>query len=235
MASHGAARRQALKDEGAAGEKRAAAEAAAALVQEGMRVGLGTGSTVAFLLPALAARGLGGLRCVATSPATEAQARELGLPLGTLEQIGELDIAIDGADQVDPSCWLIKGGGGAHVREKIVAAAAARFVVIVSSDKPVPELTAPVPLELLEFGAAGTLAALAPAALRAGAPPSPDGGLIADYLGPVGKPGALAVALSCTPGVIGHGLFAPEMVSEVLIGEDGGEAVSRRAGAKPLP
>ena len=233
MASHGASERQApLSGEDlAAGEKRAAAEAAAELVEEGKRVGLGTGSTVAYLLPALAARGLGGLRCVATSPAPEIAARELGLAVGALDQVGELDIAIDGADQVDPSCWLIKGGGGAHVREKIVAAAARRFVVIVSSDKAVPELTGPVPLELLAFGAAGTLASVAPAALRAGAPPSPDGGLIGDYLGPVGDPAALAVRLSCTPGIVGHGLFAPELVSDVLIARDG--AVTRRAGGKP--
>lgn len=233
MASHGAAKRQAFLsgEDAAAAEKRAAAEAAAALIEDGMRVGLGTGSTVAYLLPAIVARGLGGLRCVATSPATELAARELGLAVGTLDEIGELDIAIDGADQVDPACWLVKGGGGAHVREKIVAAAAARFVVIVSSEKPVPELTAPVPLELLAYGAASTLAALAPATLREGSPPSPDGGLIADYLGPVGDPFALAVRLDCTPGVVGHGLFAPEMVSDVLVGEGGG--VSRRAGAKP--
>ena len=233
MASHGASERQASLngEDPAADEKHAAAQAAAELVQEGMRVGLGTGSTVAFLLPALAARKLAGLRCVATSLATEARALELGLPVETLDQVGELDIAIDGADQVDPACWLIKGGGGAQVREKIVAAAAARFVVIVSSEKPVPALSAPVPLELLAFGHTRTLAALAPAALRADTPPSPDGGLIADYLGPVGDPAALAVRLSSTPGVIGHGLFAPEMVSDVLIGEPGG--VSRWTGAKP--
>ena len=88
-----------------------------------MRVGLGTGSTVAFLLPALAARGLRGLRCVATSPATAQAARALGLTVEDLDAVGELDIAIDGADQVDPRGWLVKGGGAAHTREKIVAAA----------------------------------------------------------------------------------------------------------------
>src|SRR3954470_18836509 len=122
-----------------------------------MTVGLGTGSTVAHLLPALARRGLGGIRCVATSVATEAQARELGLPVEPFEQLDRLDIAIDAADQVTPDQWLIKGGGGAHTREKIVAAAADRFVVIVSSDKLVDAIKPPVPLQLLSFGLQATL------------------------------------------------------------------------------
>ncbi len=232
MATEGAAERQQtpLSDDPLAAEKRAAAEAAAQLIEEGMRVGLGTGTTVAHLLPAIAARELAGLRCVATSPETEARARGLGLDVETLDEVGELDLAIDGADQVDPAGWLIKGGGGAHVREKIVASAARRFVVIVSSDKPVPALSAPVPLELLPFGLGHTLATLAPARRREGASPSPDGGVIADYLGAIGDPTELAARLSETPGVVGHGLFAPEMVSDVLIGEGGG--VTRRVGAK---
>jgi ribose 5-phosphate isomerase A len=201
--------------------KLAAATAAAELIEEGMRVGLGTGSTVAFLLPAIAARGHKGLRCVATSPATEQAARALGLKVETLDDVGELDIAIDGADQIDPAGWLIKGGGGAHTREKIVAAAAHRFVVIASAEKAVEQLTAPVPLELLAFGVQCTLQTLSPARLR-DVPPSPDGGLIADYLGALGYPRALAARLSATPGVIDHGLFAPELVSTILIaGEDG--------------
>ena len=130
--------------------KRAAAQAAAAMVQDGMRVGLGTGSTVAFLLPALAERGLRGVRCAATSPATEQAARALGLTVEDLDAVGELDIAIDGADQVDPNGWLVKGGGAAQTREKIVAAAARRFVVIVSAEKVVAG-TAPA-------GAAGAAA-----------------------------------------------------------------------------
>jgi ribose 5-phosphate isomerase A len=214
----------------AAGQKQAAAEAAAELVESGMKVGLGTGSTVAFLLPALAARGLSGLRCASTSPETEQAAVALGLDVEPLDALGELDIAIDGADQVDPAGWLIKGGGGAHTREKIVAAAARRFVVIVSAEKPVPELTAPVPLELLAFGVQHTLELLSPARLRE-VPASPDGGLIADYLGAVGDPAKLAERLDATPGVIGHGLFEPELVSLVLVGEEDG--VQRRPGAKP--
>jgi ribose 5-phosphate isomerase A len=197
-------------------EKRAAAEAAAALVPDGAKVGLGTGSTVAYLLPALAARGLR-LRCAATSPETERVAIELGFVVEPLDDIGPLDVAIDGADQVDPAGWLIKGGGGAHTREKIVAACAARFVVIVSADKVVEALSPPVPLEVLRFGAGVTLGAVAPARLR-GAAASPDGNLIADYLGPVGDPRTLAARLSASPGVVEHGLFAPELVSDVLVG-----------------
>ena len=171
------------------GEKRRAAEAAAALVEDGSTVGLGTGSTVAHLLPALAARGLE-LRCVATSVATEEAARRLGLAIEPFDTLDRLDIAIDGADQIAPDGWLVKGGGGAHTREKIVAAAARRFVVIASSDKLVDRLTAPVPLELLAFGLAATLRAVHPARLREGAAPSPDGGLIGDWLGELDEPAA---------------------------------------------
>ena len=201
-------------------EKREAARAAAALVADGQLVGLGTGSTVAYLLPALAERRLR-VRCVATSPRTELRARELGLEVVPFSGIERLDIAIDGADQVDADGWLVKGGGGAHTREKIVAAAAERFYVIVSRDKLVEALHPPVPLELVTFGAASTLARLAHAAPR-DVPPSPDGGLIADYLGPFDDPALLARRLADTPGVVEHGLFAPEMVSEVLFGDRDG-------------
>ncbi len=144
---------------------------------------------------------------------------------------GELDIAIDGADQVDPAGWLIKGGGAAHTREKIVAAAAASFVVIASSEKAVERLSPPVPVELLRFGAQSTLGAISPAVLR-DVPPSPDGGLIADYLGPVDDARALSRWLEGTPGVVEHGLFAPEMVSLVLIAR--GESLESRPGGKRL-
>jgi ribose 5-phosphate isomerase A len=197
-------------------QKRAAAEAASALVADGQRVGLGTGSTVAHLLPALEARGLR-LRCAATSPATETLARELGLVVEDLDALGELDIAIDGTDQITADGWLVKGGGGAHTREKIVAAAAKRFVVIASAEKAVSALRPPVPLEILRFGVQRTLAALGHARLRDTAPPSPEGNLIADYLGPVDDPRALAAWLGSVPGVVEHGLFAPELVSDVLI------------------
>jgi ribose 5-phosphate isomerase A len=196
-------------------EKRIAAEAAAMLVGDGDAVGIGTGSTVAYLLPALAHRQLD-LRCVATSPATEQAARRLGLPVESFDRLDRLDIAIDGADQIDPAGWLVKGAGGAHTREKIVASAAERFVVIASPDKLVEALSSPVPLELLAFGVAATLRRLEHAVLR-DAPPSPDGGLIADYHGEIGDVAALAARLEATAGVVDHGLFSPELVSEILI------------------
>jgi ribose 5-phosphate isomerase A len=197
-------------------EKRIAAESAAELVGDGMRVGLGTGSTVAYLLPALAARRLR-IRCVATSPQTEHAARELGIPVEPFEGLDRLEIAIDGADQVAPDGWLVKGGGGAHTREKIVAAAAERFVVIADSTKPVAAPSAPVPVELHRFGLAATLRELASVEVR-DAPPSPDGGVIADYTGEIGDPVALSMRLAAVPGVVEHGLFPPALVAEVLIG-----------------
>jgi ribose 5-phosphate isomerase A len=196
-------------------EKQLAAEAAAELVEDGMAVGLGTGTTVAYLLPALARRGLS-IRCVATSVRTERVARELGLAVEPFDTLTRLDIAIDGADQIAPDRWLVKGGGGAHTREKIVAAAADRFVVIAASDKLVERIAAPVPLELLRFGLAATLAALAPAELR-DVPPSPDGNVIADYLGEVDDPAALALRLSSTAGLVDHGLFPPALVADVIV------------------
>ncbi len=208
-------------------EKRLAAEAAAQLVEDGMTVGLGTGSTVAHLLPALAARGLT-LRCVATSPATEAAARALGLAVEAFdgaEALARLDLAIDGADQVAPDGWIVKGGGGAHTREKAVAAAADRFVVVVSSDKLVEKLGPPVPVELLEYGLAATLRRLGAVTLR-DAPPSPDGGLIADVTEPFSDPRALAERLAAEPGVVEHGLFPPALVSELVVAS--GESVETR-------
>ena len=206
---------------GADEEKRLAAEAAAELVEDGMTVGLGTGSTVAFLLPAIAARGLSGIRCVATSVATEEQARELGISVEEFSELRRLDIAIDGTDQVTPDGWLIKGGGGAHLREKIVAAAAERFVVIADSTKPVDALSGPVPLELFAFGLASTLKRLGQEVELRDAPRSPDDGAIADYRGPVDDPAALAVRLEADPGIAAHGLFPPAMVSELLVGAGG--------------
>ncbi len=206
-------------------EKRLAAVAAADLVKDGMSLGLGTGSTVAHLLPALAVRTLD-IRCVATSPATEVAARKLGIQVDGFAAHPRLDLAIDGADQVGPDGWLVKGGGAAHTREKIVAAAADRFVVIVDSSKAVNEISAPIPLELLEFGLAATLRELGPTELRE-VPHSPDGGVIADYLGEVGDPVELAARLTRVPGVVEHGLFPPELVTEVIVGR--GDGVERIA------
>jgi ribose 5-phosphate isomerase A len=212
---------------GADDEKRIAAEAAAELVEDGMTVGLGTGSTVAHLLPAIAGRRLSGIRCVATSVATEEQARGLGIPVEEFSELERLDIAIDGADQVTPDGWLVKGGGAAHQREKIVAAAAERFIVIADSSKPVDSLSPPVPLELLAFGLRSTLARLGPEVGLRDVPRSPDGGVIADYRGEIGDPAALAAGLEADPGITSHGLFPPNMVSEVLVGT--GDMVERLA------
>ena len=205
-------------------EKRLAAEAAAKLVEDGMTVGLGTGSTVAYLIPALVRRKLD-ISCVATSPASFDTARALGLKVKPFSGIDRLDIAIDGADQVDPDGWLIKGGGGAHTREKIVAGAAERYVVIVSSNKLVDTLKVPIPLELMAFGIDATCRQLGDVRLTE-APISPDGGILAGYFGPIGDPAELARRLSAIPGVVEHGLFPPEMVNDIFVGR--GSRVSQR-------
>jgi ribose 5-phosphate isomerase A len=209
-------------------EKQAAAEAAAELVTEGMRVGLGTGSTVRYLLPALAARAVSNVVYVATSPQTEQAARKLRLDVRPFTHLGHLDLAIDGADQIAPTGWLVKGGGGAHTREKVVAAAAERFVVIASSNKLVAALAPPIPLELLPFGLESTLRQIEPTALRPAAP-TPDRGLLADYLGPVEDLDQLAARLSQTPGVIEHGLFPPRLTSEILVATGSGIRTLRPA------
>ena len=209
-------------------EKQLAAETAAKFVEDGMIVGLGTGSTVGYLLPALAARGLD-LRCVSTSPSTEQAARELGMKVESFagaDALPRLDMAIDGADQVAPSGWLVKGGGAAHTREKAVAAAADRFVVIVSSDKLVERLSPPVPLELLEYGLGATLRRLGDVTIR-DVPGSPDGGVIADFVGDFDDAAELAARLSATVGVVEHGLFPASMVSDVVIAR--GEQIETRS------
>jgi ribose 5-phosphate isomerase A len=200
-------------------QMRDAAQSAAALVEPGMRVGLGTGRTVAWLLRSLAARKLTDLRCVATSPETEQAASAVGIPVEPFDGLDRLDIAIDGADQVTDGRWAIKGGHGAHLREKIVAAAADRFVVIVSADKFVERLRAPVPLELERFGLAATLRELESARLRTGALATPDRGVLADYVGLLDDdPGVVATWLDSVPGVVGHGLFGPELIGDVIVG-----------------
>lgn len=204
-------------------EKQVAAEAAALLVEDGMMVGLGTGTTVGFLLPALARRSLD-IRCVATSPHTERAARELGLRVESFAAIDRFDLAIDGADQISPEAWLVKGGGAAHTREKIVAASADRFVVIADSSKLVAALHPPIPIELLSFGLCATMRRIGSVSRR-DVPLSPDGGVIADYEGPVDDPVILAARLTSTPGVVEHGLFPRQMVATVLVGR--GESVER--------
>ena len=162
-----------------------------------------------------------------SSRATERAARDLGMRVESFSGPGapaRVDLAIDGADQVAPSGWLVKGGGAAHTREKALAAAAERFVVIVGSNKTVDRLSPPIPLELLEYGLAATLARLGRVRLR-DVPRSPDGGVIADYLGEVEDPDTMAARLSSTTGVIEHGLFGPALVSEILVAR--GERVDR--------
>lgn len=205
------------------GEKRRAAIASADLIEDGMRVGLGTGSTVAYLLAELAQR-RPRVSYVATSPRTATIMNEYGIDVDPFDEWDRLDLAIDGADQITSEGWLIKGGGGAHTREKIVAASADHYVVIADASKMVAALRAPVPLEIMAFGIAATLRHLGPVAVRDEAR-SPDGGIIVDYLGPLQDPAALDVRLSGVAGVVAHGLFAPSLVNEILLGR--GDTVQR--------
>ena len=226
--------------------KQAAGEAAAALVSDGMRVGLGTGSTTAFAIAALGRRVReDGLRVagVPTSFAAERLARAHGVPLITLDDLGldalapgapALDVALDGADEVDPALGLVKGRGGAHVREKVVASLAARFVVLADASKRVARLgtTMPVPVEVLPMAAAAVARSLrglgaAPVlrmALAKDGPVVTDQGLwILDARFPDGIADAAAVSLAIDtlPGVLGHGLFLG-MATDVLVGHDDG-------------
>ena len=182
------------------------------VASDGDAVGLGTGSTVAYLLPALAAREPEAALRGDLAPRPRTPRRASGSrvePFDRVDGLDRLDIAIDGADQVAPDGWVIKGGGGAHTREKIVAAAADRFVVIVSSDKVVDALAPPVPLELLDLRARrdAPRGRARPAARRARR--APTRGVIADHHGPIDDPRALAARLAATPGVVEHGLFEP--------------------------
>jgi ribose 5-phosphate isomerase A len=199
-------------------EKKMAAVSAVDYLDDGMTVGLGTGSTVAYLIPAIAYRELD-ITCVATSPDTENLAISHGLRVVPFDQLERLDVAIDGADQVDPHGWLVKGGGGAHTREKIVASAAERFIVIVSANKLVGRLRPPVPLELLPFGLHSTLRWLmGDVRIRSDTLRTPDGGILADWYGEVDDLAGLGKHFSSTPGVISHGLFQPDLTERVLIG-----------------
>ncbi|MFN2569489.1 MAG: ribose-5-phosphate isomerase RpiA [Candidatus Dormibacteria bacterium] len=198
--------------------KRAAGRAAAELVEDDMTLGLGTGSTAHWFIVSTAKRardeGLR-LRGVATSRASEELAGTEGIPIVELGTEG-VDLAVDGADCVDPRLRLIKGGGGAHVREKIVAAAARRFVVVVDAAKMRGELAGALPVELVPFGVEHTLAALgetgASFSLRRdgdGAPlMSDNGNLLADGdYGTITDAEELAGRLDAIPGLVGHGLF----------------------------
>lgn len=220
-------------------QKRAAAERAVALVEPGMRLGLGTGSTAAFFVEALGRRVAAGLSVVAvpTSEATRIQAETLGIRLATLDEEPDLDLTIDGADEIDPQLNLIKGGGGALLHEKLVAAASRRMVVIADRTKQVQRLGRfPLPIEIVPFGlettrrrVAALLDRLVPGGaldLRSGPSGAPfltDGGhyILDARLGAIPSAPELATALKSVLGVVEHGLFV-DMASAALIGAQEG-------------
>lgn len=205
--------------------KRDAAEKAASLVTDGMRLGLGTGSTAAHFVAAIGARVRGGLSVVGvpTSEATRNQAAREGIPLTTLDQTPELDLTVDGADEIDDDLRLIKGGGGALLREKIVASASRRMIVIADGSKRVTRLGRfPLPIEVVPFGLRATQIAIeklletlemgGELRLRRTADGTPyitDGGhfILDAHLERIEKPNVLASTLNNIPGVVEHGLF----------------------------
>ncbi len=219
--------------------KKQAAARALELVRPGMRLGLGTGSTAKHFVDLLGARVAEGLDvlCVSTSEATEAQARALAIPMSTLDETPELDLTIDGADEVDRELRLIKGGGAALLREKIVAAASARMVVIADDTKLVERLGRfPLPIEIVPFGMEATRRAVLAAMAGAGAAGDlvlrrkadgsvlvTDGGhwILDAHPGVIPQPEALATALAAIPGVVEHGLFLGLADGAILAGAAG--------------
>jgi ribose 5-phosphate isomerase A len=226
-------------------QKRAAAARAIEFVRPGMRLGLGTGSTANHFVELLAARVRGGLDIVAvpTSEATRALAQRLGVALTTLDATPELDLTVDGADEIAPDLTLIKGGGGALLREKIVAAASAAMVVIADQSKWVQNLGRfALPVEIAPFGATATRRAVEAAAAAAGCPgPAPvrkatnghafvtDGGhwLLDAQLQRIADPQALAARLAAIPGVMEHGLFIGLARAAIVAGPDGVRLIER--------
>jgi ribose 5-phosphate isomerase A len=226
--------------------KRAAAHAALAFVKPGMRLGLGSGSTANHFIDALA--GLAktkafDLLCVPTSEATRRRAESLGLPLSTLDETPLLDLTVDGADEVDDSLRLIKGGGGAHLREKIVATSSRRMIVIADHSKKVAALGAfPLPIEIVRFGAVSTLAKVEAAVNSAGCSGSiklrssgakpfitdNDNYICDASLGRIAAPERLATALVTVPGVVEHGLFL-DIASLALIATPAGVEMLERS------
>ena len=219
--------------------KRQAAARAVELVEDGMRVGLGSGSTAAHFVALLGERVRGGLRIVAvpTSEATRAQAEREAIPLTTLDETPELDLTVDGADELDDSLRLIKGGGGALLREKIVAAASRRMIVIADGGKRVATLGRfPLPIEVVAFGFGATLKKIEAAVRAAGASGeltlrrtgdgaafSTDGGnrIVDAHLLRIERPEALDAALNAVPGVVEHGLFIGLATGAVVATEKG--------------
>jgi ribose 5-phosphate isomerase A len=225
--------------------KREAAQRALALVERGMRLGLGSGTTAHHFVDLVGDKVAAGLdvRCVATSEATATQAKARGIPLATLDELPELDLTVDGADEIDPKLRLIKGGGGALLREKIVAAASRRMAVIADATKLVSRLGAfPLPVEVVPFGLAATrrhiecafadLSLAGPIRLRGDAAPFvTDGGhyILDCSLGAIFDPERLAEALSRIPGVVEHGLFIDYARTAIIAGAEGVEVLDRPA------
>lgn len=230
--------------------KRRVAARALAFVEDGMRLGLGTGSTAKLFVDLLAERVRDGLDVVGvpTSERTRLQAESLGIRLATLDDLPELDLTVDGADEFDGDLRLIKGGGGALLREKIVAAASARMIVIADASKRVARLGGfPLPVEVNAFGLASTwrkverageaVGARGVVALRRrpdGTPYLTDGGhLILDCrFDPIPDPEALADRLVAIPGVVEHGLFIG-LASAVVTDDDAGTLVVERPSPQP--
>jgi ribose 5-phosphate isomerase A len=227
------------------GQKRAAAERALDFVQPGMRLGLGTGSTAAHFVALLGERVRAGLKIVAvpTSEATRGLAERLGIALTTLDGTPQLDLTVDGADEIAPDLTLIKGGGGALLREKIVASASARMVVIADQSKWVEALGRfPLPIEIVPFGATVTRRAVETVAAAAGCPGPAmlrktasghpfvtDGGhwLLDAQLQRIGDPRDLADRLAAVPGVVEHGLFIALARTAIVAGPAGVRIVER--------
>jgi ribose 5-phosphate isomerase A len=220
--------------------KRAAAERAVDFVEDGTVLGLGTGSTAAFFVEALARRVAAGLTVIAipTSERTAAQARRLGIPLTGFAEHRQIDLAVDGADEVQRvSLDLIKGRGGALLREKIVAAASRRFIVVVDRDKLVDRLgtAGPLPVEVVQFGwevTAGALERLGarPELRRAGSgePFVTDGGnFILDCLfGAIDNPAETERRINAIVGVVENGLFVGRSSAVIVASEDGIEILT---------
>jgi ribose 5-phosphate isomerase A len=225
--------------------KRDAAAAALDYVRPGMRLGLGTGSTARPFVDLLGERVRAGLDVIAvpTSEATRAQAQACGIKLTTLDETPELDLTVDGADEIGPDLTLIKGGGGALLREKIVAAASARMVVIADASKWVAVLGKfPLPIEVVPFGlgateravraaiaATGNAGALTLRMGPAGHAFVTDGGhfILDAALGRIADPRSLSLALAAIPGVVEHGLFIGLAQTAIIAGPDGRRVVER--------
>lgn len=226
-------------------QKRQAAARALEWVRPGMRLGLGTGSTAKHFVDLLAERVRDGLDVVGvpTSEVTRAQAERLGVPLTTLDDTPKLDLTVDGADEVGPDLTLIKGGGGALLREKIVAAASIRMVVIADQSKQVATLGRfALPIEVMPFGFTATRQAIEAAAAAVGTPGTTalrrgddghafvtDGGhwIIDAALYPIENPAGLAERLAAIPGVVEHGLFIGLASAAILAGPDGARVIER--------